>query len=223
MELDFSGLTDDQLIALIRAACEEARHRGAATETAARNVYLDEVERARISRAAELLEAERLRSEEAARVAREAADKVRRDADRQKINDVASAERKMWAMRKGIAQALDAAGWNCRGDQLVVWLSPAKEKRVFLQKAVYGVSAYATLYVTGNRSHAPGSIQFSSIAFKNNKVLMDSVGAVLRSVAEEWTQVKVDLEQALAWAGDAIPLRQQAQTSTPAEPAKASP
>lgn len=179
MELNFSGLTDDQLIALIRAACEEARHRGAATETAAQNVYLDEVERARIARAAELLEAERLRNEEAARVAEEAAARVRRDADRKQIDDMAHEERALWSKRKGIAQALVAAGWDCRGDQLVVWLSPSKEKRVFLQESRRGLT-YATLHVTGNNRHAPGSIVFSDNV---NKPARPTIESILRRSA----------------------------------------
>ena len=218
MELDFSGLTDDQLIALIRDACEEARRRGDATETAARNVYLDEVERTRIGRAAELLEAERLRNEESARVAKEAADRVRRDADKTKIDDVANKERVLWAKRKGIAKALDAAGWDCRGDQLVVWMSSAKEKRVFLQKAVYGASSYAIFFVTGNKSHAPESFQFSQSVFGKDKAFMGRVGDVLRAVAEEWNTLKVDLEQALSWDGASIPPKHL----TPAAPAEAS-
>ena len=207
MDLDFSGLTDDQLIGLIRAACGEARSRGNATEAAARNVYLDEVERARIARAAELLAGERLRNEEAQRVAKEAEDRVRRDADQKKIDDVAAGEVTLWARRKGIAQAFDAAGWDVRGDQLVVWLSASKEKRVFLQKNVYGAASWATLYVTGNKRQAPGSAEYSHGGFKGDKAFEERVGAVLRAVAREWNAIKVDLPQALAWSGDAIPLK----------------
>lgn len=214
MDLDFSGLTDDQLIGLIRAACAEARDRGAATEAAARNVYLDEVERARIARAAELLEAERLRGEEAARVAREAAAKVRAEADRKKVDDAASSERRTWARRKGIAQALDAAGYDVKGDQLVVWLSGSGEKRVFLQARAFGSVTYATLYVTGNGRHAPDSIEFRSGLGADLKTALPPI---LRAIAKEWNAIKVDLEQALAWSGDAIPLK----FLTPAEPEKA--
>lgn len=204
MDLDFSGLTDDQLIGLIRAACTEARTRGNATEAAARNVYLDEVERARISRAAELLAAERLRNEEAQRVAREAEDRVRRDADQKKIDDVAASEATLWARRKGIAQALDAAGYDVKGDQLVVWLSASKEKRVFLQNKLFGGTTYATLFVTGNGRHAPDSIEFRG---GMDASLKKALPPILRAVAREWNAIKVDLAQALAWNGTAIPLK----------------
>lgn len=204
--LDFSGLTDDQLVTLIRAACAEARTRGAATEAAARDVYLDEVERARIARAAELIEGERLRSEEAARVAREAADRIRREADQKKVQEVAEGEEKLWGRRKGIAEALDAAGWDCKGDQIVVWMSAAKEKRVFLQQLGYGGATYATLYVTGNCKKTPDSVSFGS-PFNGKPELQRRVAAVLRSVAREWNTFKVALAQALAWSGAAIPLQ----------------
>jgi len=223
MDLDFSGLTDDQLIGLIRAACAEARRRGTATNEAARNVYLDEVERARIAQAAELLTAERLRNEEAQRVAKEAEERLRREADQKKIADVAAGEVALWAKRKGIAQALDAVGWDCKGDQLVVWLSPSKEKRVFLQQAVYGGATWATLYVTGNNRNAPGSATFSTSAFKGDTEFKRNVKAVLEAVAKNWNAIKVDLSAALAWKGDATPMPNYTAPSTPEPPVSPTP
>jgi ParB-like chromosome segregation protein Spo0J len=51
MDLDFSALTDDQLIALIRAACADAVTRGAAVESAAREAYMSADERVQVARA----------------------------------------------------------------------------------------------------------------------------------------------------------------------------
>lgn len=204
MDLDFSGLSNDQLIQLIRAACAEAVNRGAATAAAAQDAYLSEVERARVAQAATLLETERLRGEEAARVAREAADKLRRQAERQRVEDAAAAETKLWARRKGIAAAIDATGYDVKGDQLVVWLSGANEKRVFLQTKGYGGATYVTYYVTGNSHHAPGSYTFRS---GMDASLKRDLKPVLKAIAEEWNEIKVDLQEAMRWDGAAIPLK----------------
>lgn len=199
MDLDFTGLTDDQLVGLIRAACEEAVTRGAAVEMAARAEFLSAAERVQVARAAAERETERLRREETERVAAAAA-------SRSAVDVVAERERQLWAQRKGIAQALDAAGWNVVGDQLVVWLSDRNEKRVFLQQNKYDGTTWVTLYVTGNAKHAPGSCLFDSKVFKGEPELKREVGAVLRAVAAAWNAIKIDLPQAISWKGDAVPL-----------------
>ena len=59
--MDFTPLTDDQLVELIRAACSEAVKRGAACAAAAQGAYLGEAEKAQIARDAAAREAEKLR------------------------------------------------------------------------------------------------------------------------------------------------------------------
>lgn len=204
MELDFSPLTDDQLIQLIRAACAEVGRRGAACAMAAQAVYLDEVERARVAREAAEREAERLRQADAERIAREAADKVRREAERQKVVDAAASEAKLWARRKGIAQAIAATGYDVKGDQVVVWLSGTKEKRVFLQERGHGGVTYATFYATGNGRHVPGSFEFRAGMTPS---LKEALKPVLCAIAKEWNAFRVDLEEALSWSGEVVPLR----------------
>jgi hypothetical protein len=201
MDLDFSDLTDDQLVQLIRAACAEAVNRGAACAKAAHGVYLDAVEQARVAHAAAEREADRLRQAEVERIARETSERMRRDADRKKIDEAAESEAKRWARHKGIAMALEAAGYPVEGDSLTVWLSGSNEKRVFLQQGGYGGATFATLYVTGNKRHPPGSIEWSPRVVKEYR---PGVAAVLAAVAKEWNTLKVDLEKALAWQGDAI-------------------
>jgi hypothetical protein len=202
--LDFTNLTDDQLIALIRGACSDAVRRGAAVAAAAQEAYLSAAARGRIAREAAEREAERLKQEEAERVAREAAETVRRRAEQQKTADAAAAEVKAWAKRKGVAQALVAAGYDVVGDQLVVWIRPGGvEKRVFLQKKGYGETTYATLYVTGNQKHSPDSL----VTVGLGAALRAKVAPVLRAIARDWHQLKVDLDEAVAWTGEAIPLK----------------
>lgn len=201
--LDFSALTDDQLIALIASAAQEAIARGYATEAAAREVMLSAKERADIASAARDEEAERLRREEARRIADEAAAKVRSQATAKLVDSATEKERAVWARRKGIAQAIAATGWSVDGDSIVVWLSQTKEKRVFLQQSKFNGATYATLYVTGNNKHAPNTVELSRGMNDNFKAALP---AILRAIARDWTTLKVDLTAALAWEGEAIPL-----------------
>jgi hypothetical protein len=203
--LNFDDLTDDQLIMLIRAACTEAVRRGTAVAAAAQDAYLSEVERARIATDAAERAAEQIRAEEVAQTAAAAAEQVRAAADRGKIESAAERERKLWAQRKGIAQALEAVGYDVAGDSLVVWLSASKEKRVFLQEKKFGGFTYATLFVTGNMKHAPGSVELSS-GCKKDPDLSVELPKILRAVAAQWNAIKIDLAAALAWEGDALPL-----------------
>lgn len=204
MDLDFSALTDEQLVELITAACRAAVDRGAATEAAARDAFLSARERAAVAGAAASREAERLRQEEARKVAEEAAARVRSQASQAAVADVAAKERNIWARRKGIAQAIEAAGWSVKGDSIVVWLSAAKEKRVFLQQSKFQGATYATLFVTGNGRKPPGSIELN--INKERTAFRAAIPAILRAIARDWNEIKVDLEAALAWDGEAIPL-----------------
>lgn len=214
-DLDFSQLTDDQLIALIRGACADAVRRGTAVAAAAQDAYLSEVDRARIAREAAEREADRLKREEAERVAREAAETVRRKAEQQKTAEAAAKEAQLWARRKGIAQALVDVGYDVAGDQVVVWIKPGGvEKRVFLQKKGYGGTTYATLYVTGNPKHRPDSV----VTVGLGPSLRAKVAPVLRAIARDWHQLKVDLDEAVAWTGDAVPLKVDAPAEAPPPP-----
>jgi hypothetical protein len=201
--LDFTALTDDQLIALIASAAQEAIARGYATEAAAREVMLSAKERADIASAARDAEAERLRREEAQRIAEEAAAKVRNQATAKIVDAAAEKERTVWARRKGIAQAIASTGYSVAGDSLVVWLSPSKEKRVFLQQTKFNGATYATLYVTGNAKHPPNTVELARGMDGNLKAALP---AILRAVARDWNAIKIDLAAALGWEGEAIPL-----------------
>jgi len=90
--LDFSVLTDDQLLSLIRAALAEAVERGAAITAAAQSVYLDAAEKMEIARQAAEREAAILRAKERERIAREAAERVRQQAEAEKTRAQKEAE-----------------------------------------------------------------------------------------------------------------------------------
>lgn len=76
--LDFGGLTDDQLLGLIRASLREAADRHPAVAQAAHDAILDEGERLEAMRQAGEAEAARLREAALQRAAAEAAASVRR-------------------------------------------------------------------------------------------------------------------------------------------------
>lgn len=75
--LDFSGLSDDQLVELARACCLEAVRRNAATAAAMEQMMLSEAEKARIARSASEMELAAQRAADRQRIAQEARAKVR--------------------------------------------------------------------------------------------------------------------------------------------------
>ncbi len=82
--LDFSHLSDDQLISLIREALRECVARNPSVKAAAQSAFLDEQEKARIATAAAEAEAARLRALERERISKEATEKVRRATEDQR-------------------------------------------------------------------------------------------------------------------------------------------
>ncbi len=140
-DLDFSTLTDDQLIILIRSALADAVRRGAAAAIAAQGVYLDAAEQARVAVAAAEREAQRIRHEEAERIARDAAEQVRAAAakqtaaSRQKEEEEKAARiAARFAFEKATLTELKEILGDLAGEKswwIEVW-SKAGEKRVYL-------------------------------------------------------------------------------------------
>lgn len=86
--LDFSALTDDQIVELVRLALQEIVRRGPIAEAAARAACLDEQEKAIIANQAAAAERDKILAEERRRVADEAALSVRREAERKSASTV---------------------------------------------------------------------------------------------------------------------------------------
>lgn len=112
MSLDFSGLTDDQLVELVREACHEAIRRNPGLRAAVENVMLDEAEKARVAKEATERAAAAMRARERERIAAEAAAAVREKAERE-----SAPERARRAMEEGrkaaeAARAAEASGMN---------------------------------------------------------------------------------------------------------------
>ena len=122
--LDFSGLTDDQLVELARACCLEAARRSPAAEAAMRSMMIDEAERIRIAKAAVETEIAAARARERERIAQEAAARVRageaarraeEDAryaqERQASAAAAAAKAAAEAKAKAAAKAAERMAW----------------------------------------------------------------------------------------------------------------
>jgi GNAT superfamily N-acetyltransferase len=88
-DLDFSDLTDDQLVSLIRLACAEAVRRGADCEASARAAFLTEAEKAVIAREARERAAEAIRREEIRRIEQEETARARRRQDAERADEAA--------------------------------------------------------------------------------------------------------------------------------------
>jgi hypothetical protein len=122
--LDFTALTDDQLISLVRLAMVECGRRGAAVAVQAQGIYLDEAEKLRVAREAAEREAAKLRAAERERIAREAAEEVRRQAQAQTTaTDQAKAEaNRLKAAEEG---RIAAEKMRLREEQERAWLRRA--------------------------------------------------------------------------------------------------
>jgi len=119
--LDFSALSDDQLLALLRATLQECVARNPAVEAAARAAVIDESERARIVASASAAEAAKLRAMERERIAKEAAARVRQEQEA----TLAAGEkaRREAAAREALAKAekkeCNQKQWLARAAELV--------------------------------------------------------------------------------------------------------
>lgn len=136
--LDFSALTDDQLLTLIKAALAEAVSRHPAVGEAARAAMLDEHERLRILRGAGERETAALRAKERERLAREAAEQVRRqnEAEQAEIRRRRAAAVSEEARAKTEQQILVLRGWLERAAALLD--VPARELSIVHAKTRYG-------------------------------------------------------------------------------------
>jgi hypothetical protein len=202
--LDLTALTDAELQAVLRAVTEELSRRDVCRA-------LTPEERTLVVTQAAGLESAKLRNEEARLLAQKAAEKVRADAERAEREAVAEKERVFWAARKGIALALnaafEAAGYeHAQGRTVQVWMSERKEKRVYVNTSKRG--EIACLYVTGNAYQAPGTIT-------GQREVRAALLPLLQAVAARWNSIKVDVDQAAAWQGEATSVPGYVPTPAP--------
>ena len=213
MDIDFSGLDNEQLIALIRAACIEAVTRGTAVEMAARDAYLSAAERAQAAIGAAEAEAARVRREEEKRVRDEAAAKVRSAHAAELAEQETARQTARWAVRKGVAQAIKGLiGGLCRfgmKDMVLELWQKGADRRIFLGYGFdAGVVAY---YVTGGgtgRYAKPPKALENCRKDKEVKANLAKIRELCEAINALWPTgtMKLLLSEALTWDGEPTPL-----------------
>jgi hypothetical protein len=156
--MDFSPLTDEQLLELIKSAMGEAVSRGVGQ--IASNIYLDAQEEARIKAEVVSMAQEKAKQAEIDRIKRESAHQVEKEtrekqAKQQAIN---------WAKKSALVTALkehtlfeDDTDFSFN-----IWESQSGEVRIYLQgppKGRRGHEWEIVYYATGSRYNPPKSIE----------------------------------------------------------------
>lgn len=192
--MDFSQLTSDQLVELIRAACAECAQRGVATAAAANAAMMDEAEKARIAHHAAAAEADKLKAAEAAKIAKEAAETVRRQADSTAAKEEAKKQQELWAKKTAVARKAKELFGD--GMNLNVWMRDSdKEKRVYVQEGMRRKqTTHACYYATGNARNKPGSIELET----RHSEKKAEIAAFCADLAKRWNTLKIDCDAALA-------------------------
>lgn len=183
--LDFSSLTDDQLVELIREACRAAVERGNGCARAAESAYLSEAERVRIAREATDRELAARKAEEADRIARQAADAVKYDL-------AAEEQKRKWEKKKKISDRLNELVNSSDTLELHVWSNACGEKRVYV--SVAGRKQWndneIEYYHTGNAKNPPKSGKLSSKLLADGHTKAE-VLEFLDTVADAWTNLRL--------------------------------
>lgn len=198
MQLDFSAISDDQLIDLIRAACAEAGQRSVECAAAAKNAMLDEAERARIAR--EAIERERSRStrEEAERIAREALakEKAAKEAEARKAEEKKIAD--TWAWKDEMGRRVSEILRPKNAQTLTVWNKG--DKRIYLGKGYN--DNMVVYYHTGTSRNKPRSIaivnrpgNFTEDEWRSGKEqeVEAALLPVFDEICQKWSKIEFEI------------------------------
>lgn len=207
--IDFSGLTDDQLAELVRAACVEAVNRNEAVAAAVRQVMLSEAEKVAIAKQAAEREMLRLRAEEAERVAAQAVARVRAEVAGQALEQRTAEMGRLRELRVATAAPITAAlgpDWAVRVETSRDGVRMVKVEACYDSRdGVITSSNYAAwiiLYVNGTTQYEPGSFRTYIGKYANSsavrrlkewKDLPDAERKVLkdhlRSLDQQWLEL----------------------------------
>jgi hypothetical protein len=189
--MDFTSLTDDQLVELVRAVVAECAARGTAVAAAAQAAMLSEAEKAQIAREASACEADRLRQAEAQRVARDAAGKVRRQVETQRGQAEQNKQNQQWGCQKTLAQMVVAVlgfGWTFK-----VW-NKEGETRVYLDRCdVRRATGRVEYYHTGNAWHPPRTLRCVQGVSEKAEPFVQQI---VEKACEDWSTMHMDCDQA---------------------------
>lgn len=206
-DLDFSQLTDDQLVTLIRAALQECVARNPAVQAAAQSACLDETEKARIAAAAAQAEAAKLRAQERERIAKEAAEKVRREAPRgpSETERKAANAARLWELKRaGAAECVRVLRkFDHEHFHVCVW-NREGEKRVYIRKvgARFGQNM-VEFFCTGSSTKKPGSLKTGSLKMiaefrgVDEDLVLQEIRSLCESLCSTWTNCEFTTKEAL--------------------------
>lgn len=177
--MDFSILSDDQLLQLLKQAMQEALLRGGAVRVAAQQEVISAQERAEIERevAAQILQKRTL--EERARIEFEAKEKF--EAEHKKA--AAQKTESVWSAKAAIAAAIKEWGYD-GFFELNIW-SRGADRRVYFQLDRKGTWKFC-LYLTGNAYHPPGDFEGEGADcwFDDKQAQLKNL---LKAVAQHWS------------------------------------
>lgn len=170
IKLMLATLTNDQLVGLAQLTVAEAASRSDVVAQAVHAAMLTEAEKAQIGRTAALAEAERLRRLEEERVAQDAVNKVRIDAERKLQVEEAEKQRSQWATRKSLAQWFQGI-FGIDNGTIKVW---GKDGEVRIYMDAGGgrkvVAVRVEYYHTGNPYKPAGTLVVSGNAAEGGDV-----------------------------------------------------
>jgi len=199
--LDFTILTDEQLLQLLEGCMRETLNRGTEMTAAAREIMLSEKEKAEIAAQATQRAKERLMREEAERIAREA---EQREWEKARAAEEAAQQEKVknaWLKEKALGEELSAL---LGIDDLYVTVWDNKDKRVYLQRDRFFGDEIGCLYVTGNSKNPPGDFPTKSLKKylpegKDFEEFQSEVKAVLMKYSHGWRHGKFEIPKALKY------------------------
>lgn len=201
--MDFSQLTDEQLLQLIEAALAETISRGTAVVDAAREVMLSMKEKEEIKAAAAARAKAKLANDEAEKIAREEEERLRRLSQQAEQEAKAEAQRKSWLTKKDQAQRMiDLLGakdiwinvWKGSGETRVYINDGEPFARKTIELGVY--------YVTGNTKFPPKKLAESHRDIQGlDAEKKAELIALLQEISKSWNVVKFSCKEAVKYEG----------------------
>ena len=180
--MDFSILSDDQLLDLLKAAMAEAIKRGGDIASAAKGEVLSAQERAAIEfQVAEKIRIER-EEKERKRVAQEAESRMRKE----ELKKQAERTETTWEIKSAAVEAIRQ--WGYDGEfEINIW-SRGADRRVYFQKDSSKRTSWKwCLYLGGNIYHPPGDFegQGADCWFDDKQ---DELKSLLKAIASSWEE-----------------------------------
>jgi hypothetical protein len=198
--MDYSQLTDEQLLQLLEGVLRETVKRGDIVTAAAREVMLTEKEKTDIKAAAAQQAKSDIYREESRRLAQEERDRLIQQQRRAAEKDEADKQARLWQAKKEQSARMIAL---LKGEIWVnVWKSRSGEKRVYLNDGEpFGkrTNEIACLYVTGSSRQAPGSMDESSWLKAYDDDTRKAVKALCVEMGKYWNETTIHCNQAATY------------------------